>query len=108
MRGARFFCPRAPPVRASARICRGQASAGAVGPYSDERMRRTMGCMLGAALDVFRLRQYFNIITRTREFVEGVREDAGLINDARRALVTLPFHQPREPDLHPFPSRQPL
>jgi len=71
-------------------------------------MRRTMGCMLGAALDVFRLRQYFNIITRTREFVEGVREDAGLINDARRALIALPFDQPREPDLHPFPSRQPL
>ena len=44
---------------------------------------------------------------------QGVRRRSptrtlGLINDARRALITLPFHQPREPDLHPFPSRQPL
>jgi NTE family protein len=64
--------------------------------------------MLGAALDVFRLRQYFNVITRARELVEGVREDAGLINDARRALVTLPLDQRRQPDLHPFPPAQPL
>ena len=27
--------------------------------------------MLGAVFDVFRLRQYFNVITRTREWVEG-------------------------------------
>src|ERR1035438_5533937 len=67
-----------------------------------------MGPMLDTVIDVFRVRQYFNVITRARDFVEGVREDAGLINDARRALITLPFHQPREPDLHPFPSRQPL
>ena len=33
---------------------------------------------------------------RTREFMEGIREDAGLINDARRALVPLPFRQGRE------------
>jgi NTE family protein len=64
--------------------------------------------MLGTMLDVFRVRQYFNIITRTREFVEGVREDAGLLNDARRALVTFPLEQRRQPDLHPFPPAQPL
>jgi NTE family protein len=64
--------------------------------------------MLGTMLDVFRLRQYFNIITRTREFVDGVREDAGLLNDARRALVTFPLDQRRQPDLHPFPPAQPL
>ena len=44
-----------------------------------------MGYMLGAALDVFRLRQYFNVITRTREFVEGVR---GRWPDQRRPAGT--------------------
>jgi len=64
--------------------------------------------MLGAALDVFRLRQYFNVITRAREIMDGVRDDAGLVNDARRALVTLPFERRRPPGLHPFPRAQPL
>ena len=67
-----------------------------------------MEAMLSAALDVFRLRQYFNVITRTREFVEGVREDAGFLNDARRAVVTLPFDRRREPDLRPFPPMREL
>ncbi len=57
--------------------------------------------MLGGALDVFRLRQYFNVITRTREFVEGVREDAGFLDDARRALVTLPFDRRHSPTSTP-------
>ena len=43
--------------------------------------------MFSGALDVFRLRQYSNVITRTREIVDGVHEDAGLLVDARRALV---------------------
>ena len=64
--------------------------------------------MIGSVVDVFRVRQYFNVITRTREFVDGVREDAGLVNDARRALVTLPLERRRHPDLEPFPSAQPL
>jgi NTE family protein len=64
--------------------------------------------MLDTVIDVFRVRQYFNVITRAREFVEGVREDAGLIDDARRALVTFPLEHRRQPDLHPFPPVQPL
>jgi len=64
--------------------------------------------MIGSIVDVFRVRQYFNVITRTREFVDGVREDGGLLNDARRALVTLPFERRRQPELHPFPPWQPL
>ena len=58
--------------------------------------------MLGALLDVFRLRQYFDVIVRSRDFVAGVREDAGFLDDARRALVTTPFD--RWPsDESPFP-----
>ncbi len=59
--------------------------------------------MLDSVLDVFRVRQYFNVITRTREWVDGIRSDAGLLGDMRRALVTLPFESRPQPDRHPFP-----
>jgi len=66
------------------------------------------GRVLGTVLDIFRLRQYFNAVTALRELADGVREDAGLISDARRALVRLPM-EPRHPaDLHPFPSMRPM
>ncbi len=58
--------------------------------------------MLSPVLDVFRLRQYFDVITRTREWIDGAREDAGLLTDVRRALVRVPFERPRRPDLRPF------
>lgn len=59
--------------------------------------------MLGAVFDVFRLRQYFNVITRTREWVEGMRDDAGLLIDASRALAGLPSG----PGGQPFPPMTP-
>lgn len=59
--------------------------------------------MIGTATDIFRLRQYFNVVTRTRQFAEGIREDAGLLDDLRRAIVTLPFDDQQD-DLHPFPA----
>ena len=64
--------------------------------------------MLSAALDVFRLRQYFNIITRAREVADGLRDDAGLLDDARRAVVPLPFDRGPAPRPQPFPRLQPL
>lgn len=64
--------------------------------------------MLSTVLDVFRLRQYFNVVTRTRDVVAGFRDDAGLINDVRRALVTLPFERRPVADLRPFPPVEPL
>jgi NTE family protein len=63
--------------------------------------------MISSALDIFRLRQYFNAITRAREFADGIREDAGLLHDLRRVIVTLPFEQ-QVPDLHPFPRFAPM
>lgn len=59
--------------------------------------------MIGEAADIFRLRQYFNVVTRTRQFVDGVREDAGLLDDLRRAVLTLPFDE-QQHDVHPFPA----
>ncbi len=64
--------------------------------------------MLGAPLDIFRLRQYFNVVTRVREFADGLRDDAGFLNDARRALVRLPLERRGATGLHPFPRPEPL
>ncbi|MGC9960613.1 MAG: patatin-like phospholipase family protein [Acidimicrobiales bacterium] len=64
--------------------------------------------MLSNVLDVFRLRQYFNVITRTRELVDGVRDDAGFLHDTRRAIAPLPFERRQPRDLQPFPRSAPL
>ena len=58
--------------------------------------------MLGSVLDVFRLRQFFDVIVRTRDLIEGMREDAGMLDDVRRALVALPGDAWPEP-VSPFP-----
>jgi NTE family protein len=63
--------------------------------------------MLGPVLDVFRMRQYFDVIVRTRDVIEGVRDDAGLLDDVRRALVSLPGDAWPEP-VSPFPPIAPL
>ena len=63
--------------------------------------------MLGPVLDVFRLRQYFNVITRTREWVAGLRDDAGFLTDAARAVVRVPSGAAGVRDLHPFPPTAP-
>jgi len=59
--------------------------------------------MLSAALDVFRLRQYFDVVTRARQWADGIREDAGLLADVRRALLPLPFDRPHPTERQPFP-----
>jgi NTE family protein len=64
--------------------------------------------MLSAILDVFRMRQYFNVVTATREWVEGVRQDAGLLTDVRRALITLPGERRLAVERHPFGRFEPF
>lgn len=60
--------------------------------------------MLGAAVDIFRLRQYFNVVTRTRELVEGMREDGRLAAATGRALARLPLEsKPARSSVNPFP-----
>ncbi len=63
--------------------------------------------MLGSVLDVFRLRQYFNVVTRARQVAAGTRDDAGFLLDVRRALLPLPFEDraPRRVP-SPFPPRR--
>lgn len=60
--------------------------------------------MLGSVLDVYRLRQYFDVLVRTREVVAGIRDDAGFLGAARRAVVRLPFERRAAPP-PPFPDR---
>ena len=64
--------------------------------------------MLSAALDVFRLRQYFDLVTATRQWVDGIRDDVGLLGDVRRATFTLPGERSRPTDTRPFPAPQPF
>lgn len=59
--------------------------------------------MLSTVLDVFRLRQYFDVITRARQWAEGVRDDAGLLSQVRRGVLPLPFEGRTTGDRHPFP-----
>ena len=63
--------------------------------------------MLGAVLDVFRLRQYFNAITGLREVIDGLRDDAGFLTDAGRAVVRLPSGRGRGQVPNPFPPMTP-
>jgi NTE family protein len=64
--------------------------------------------MLSPVVDIFRLRQYFDVITRTRQWVEGVHEDSRLLSDVRRAMVPLPFDHPFATVLRPFPAPEPF
>ena len=61
---------------------------------------------LGTALDVFRMRQYFNAIVRAVDLAAAVREDASFLTDVRRAFLPLPFdrHRPVTPPF-PLPAR---
>lgn len=61
---------------------------------------------LDLALDVFRVRQYFDVLARGRDLVTGVRHDVGFVDDVRRALLpmpTLPTARRRIPATSPFP-----
>jgi NTE family protein len=55
---------------------------------------------LDLALDIFRMRQYFNSPVRARDVVAAVAEDVGFLGSVRRGLVPLPFDRRA-----PIPSR---
>jgi len=68
--------------------------------------------MLGTVLDIFRLRQVFDMAVRARQFVAaGAREDAAFLLAARRAAAPLPFERSAPVPVRPtFPplQRRPL
>jgi len=63
--------------------------------------------MLGALLDVFRLRQYFDVITRSRELAQGLQEDAGFLKDAALAALRIPPSRASGRNRPPFPPAEP-
>ena len=63
--------------------------------------------MISPVVDVFRLRQYFNVITRTRQVADLVRNDAAFLRTVRRALITLPFENAVSVETQPFPEPSP-
>lgn len=63
---------------------------------------------LDSVLDVFRLRQYFDVVVRARDVLSEVRRDAGFVDLVRRALLPLPVDRRRPVDRRPFPSGRPV
>jgi NTE family protein len=63
--------------------------------------------MLSPLLDVFRLRQYFDVVTRARQWVDGIKEDAGLLDELRRAVAPLPMESSAAETRRPFPEPEP-
>jgi len=49
---------------------------------------------LDAALDIFRMRQYFNVIVRARDVLTAIREDTAFPGTVRRGLLPLPSDRP--------------
>lgn len=54
---------------------------------------------LDVALDVFRMRQFFNVVVRARDVASAATRDARFVSTVRRGLLPLPF------DRRPPPSR---
>ncbi len=59
---------------------------------------------LDSALDVFRVRQYFDVLSRSRDLLTGVRQDLGFVDDVRRAMLPGTTRR-RPPTGSPFPER---
>jgi hypothetical protein len=45
---------------------------------------------LDAALDIFRVRQYFNVAVRARDVAAAAGKDARFLHTVRRAMLPLP------------------
>ena len=52
---------------------------------------------LDAALDIFRMRQYFNVVVRARDVVTAVRRDGAFLGTVRCGLRPLPFDRQPAP-----------
>lgn len=63
--------------------------------------------MLDTVLDIFRVRQYFDVLARGRDVVDGVRTDTGFLVDVARAALQRPSGL-WDRELHPFPAFEPF
>ncbi|MCU0265980.1 MAG: patatin-like phospholipase family protein [Actinomycetia bacterium] len=62
--------------------------------------------MLDYLVDIQRVRQYFNHVTRSRQVLDAVRADTGFLDQVRRGLLPLPTDRHPEP-ADPFPPFSP-
>lgn len=62
--------------------------------------------VLDTTLDVFRLRQYFDVLVRARQVAGEVRADARFVDLVRRGMLPLPFDRWPKPERHPFGPRR--
>ena len=46
--------------------------------------------ILDAALDIFRMRQYFDVVVRARDMAAALRKDTTFLRTVRRGLLPLP------------------
>ncbi len=46
---------------------------------------------LDNALDIFQIRQYFDVAVRARDLATGIRKDAAFLDAVRRSIIHLPF-----------------
>src|SRR5664279_4580769 len=60
---------------------------------------------LDRAIDIFRVRQYLDVMVRTRDLFGGVRKDLDFLSAARRAVVPMSTGE-RRPVGSPFPTRR--
>jgi NTE family protein len=58
---------------------------------------------LDEVLDVFRVRQYFNILVRARDVADAVRQDIGFLDAVRRAALPMTARRRRRA-IDPFPG----
>lgn len=59
--------------------------------------RRRRQSALDAALDIFRVRQYFDVIVRARDVAAAIGNDARFLGTIRRGMLPLPFDRRPEP-----------
>ena len=66
---------------------------------SERNPRTPVRTPLDLALDIFRLRQYFNAVVRVRDIAAAVGKDARFLDTVRRGLFPLPFEHHPGPDV---------
>ena len=62
---------------------------------------------LDLALDVFRMRQYFDVVVRARDVASALGRDLRFVSTVRRGLLPLPFDRAPAPDQVFGPSAGP-
>lgn len=63
---------------------------------------------LDGALDVFRMRQYFDVVVRARDLATAARKDASFLRTLRRGMLPLPFDRRPAPGPVFGPLRGPV